>query len=98
ESFGPDKAGAHVEAGERRPGGVHDDADQRHGVRRRPEPAAVSDRNPTPPDETRELHMKSLIVAVVIAAVGASVAAFAAEHSIRQKGKVFSESAITIKK
>jgi len=42
--------------------------------------------------------MKSMIAALVLAFAGASVVALAAEHSIRQKGKVFSESAITIKK
>jgi plastocyanin len=42
--------------------------------------------------------MKAMISALVIAFVCGSVVAFAAERSIGQKGKVFSESAITIKK
>jgi plastocyanin len=42
--------------------------------------------------------LKPMIVAVAIAFAGGAVVAFAAERSIMQKGKVFSESAITIKK
>jgi plastocyanin len=42
--------------------------------------------------------MKSMIFPLVIAFVGGSVVAFAAERSVMQKGKAFSESAITIKK
>jgi plastocyanin len=42
--------------------------------------------------------MKSMILAVAIAFAGGSVAAFAAERSISQKGKAFSESTITVKK
>jgi plastocyanin len=42
--------------------------------------------------------MKSMITVLVIAFAGGSVVAFAAERSIGQKGKIFSESAVTIKK
>jgi plastocyanin len=42
--------------------------------------------------------MKSMVFALAIAFVGGSVVAFAADRSVTQKGKVFSESAITIKK
>jgi plastocyanin len=42
--------------------------------------------------------LKPMILALVAAFAGGSVVAFAAERSIMQKGKVFSESAITIKK
>jgi plastocyanin len=42
--------------------------------------------------------MKSMTLALVIAFTAGSVLAFAAERSISQKGKVFSESAITLKK
>ena len=45
--------------------------------------------------------MKTMITALLMATAGASVVALAAEHeeqAIRQKGKVFSEAAITIKK
>jgi plastocyanin len=42
--------------------------------------------------------MKPMILALGIAFACGSVVAFAAEHSIKQKGKVFSESAITIKR
>ena len=42
--------------------------------------------------------MKPMMLAPVIAFAGGAVVAFAAERSITQKGKVFSESAITIKK
>ena len=42
--------------------------------------------------------MKSTVLAVVIAFAGGSVVAIAADRSIGQKGKAFSESAITIKK
>jgi plastocyanin len=42
--------------------------------------------------------MKPMTLALVIAFASGSAVAFAAERSIGQKGKVFSESAITIKK
>ena len=42
--------------------------------------------------------MKSFILVLAIAFASGSAVAFAAERSIGQKGKVFSESAITIKK
>jgi plastocyanin len=42
--------------------------------------------------------MRSLTVVLALAFAAGSGAAFAAQHSIMQKGKVFSESAIAIKK
>ena len=42
--------------------------------------------------------MKPMTLALVIAFASGSAVAFAAERSIGQKGKVFSESTITIKK
>ena len=42
--------------------------------------------------------MKTLTCLVVAFLAGATVAAFAAEHTIRQKGKMFSETSVTIKK
>lgn len=42
--------------------------------------------------------MKQLIFAVIIAYVGGSAAALAVQHSVMQKGKVFSESEMSIKK
>jgi|SRR5215468_6552580 len=51
-----------------------------------------------PRHEAREVPMRSITAALVIAFAGGSVVAFAAERSIRQKGKVFSESAVTIRK
>jgi plastocyanin len=42
--------------------------------------------------------MNSMILAMAIAFAGGSAVAFAAERSISQKGKMFSESIITIKK
>ena len=42
--------------------------------------------------------MKTVSCLVVAFLAGATVAAFAAEHTIKQKGKMFSESAITVKK
>jgi plastocyanin len=42
--------------------------------------------------------MKSIVLTLAIAFAGGSVVAFAADRSIMQKGKVFSESAITVKK
>jgi plastocyanin len=42
--------------------------------------------------------MKPFTLVLVIAFASGTAVAFAAEHSIGQKGKVFSESAITIKK
>jgi plastocyanin len=42
--------------------------------------------------------MRPMIPVLVIAFIGGSVVAFAAERTIGQKGKVFSESALTIKK
>jgi plastocyanin len=42
--------------------------------------------------------MSSMILAAAIAFAGGSAVAFAAERSISQKGKAFSESIITIKK
>jgi len=42
--------------------------------------------------------MNRMVLALVIAFAGGSVVAFAAERSIMQKGKAFSESVITIKK
>jgi plastocyanin len=42
--------------------------------------------------------MKPMILALGIAFAGGSLVAFAADHSIMQKGKTFSESAITIEK
>src|SRR5258708_28170537 len=44
------------------------------------------------------LVQKPMIVAFLIAFAGGSVVAFAAERSIMQKGKVFSESTIAIKR
>jgi plastocyanin len=42
--------------------------------------------------------MNPIVLALVIAFAGGSVVAFAAERSIMQKGKAFSESVITINK
>jgi len=42
--------------------------------------------------------MRLMTIALVAAFAGGSAVAFAAQHSIMQKGKTFSESAITIKK
>jgi plastocyanin len=42
--------------------------------------------------------MNPMVLALVIAFAGGSVVAFAAERSITQKGKAFSESVMTIKK
>jgi plastocyanin len=42
--------------------------------------------------------MKPIVLTLVIAFAGGSVVAFAADHTIMQKGKVFSESTIAIKK
>jgi plastocyanin len=42
--------------------------------------------------------MKPIVLTLVIAFAGGSAVAFAADRTITQKGKVFSESAITIKK
>jgi len=42
--------------------------------------------------------MKLMTIALVVAFAGGSIAAFAAEHSIMQKGKTFSESNVTLKK
>src|SRR2546423_5398721 len=42
--------------------------------------------------------MKAMMLPVVIAFASGSLVAFAAERSITQKGKVFSESALTIKR
>lgn len=42
--------------------------------------------------------MRPMTLALVIAFASGSIVAFAAERAITQKGKVFSESAITIKK
>ena len=42
--------------------------------------------------------MKRLVAAVIIAYAGGCVAALAVQHSVMQKGRVFSESALTIKK
>ena len=42
--------------------------------------------------------MKPMTLALVIAFASGSLVAFAAERSITQKGKVFSESAITIRR
>jgi plastocyanin len=42
--------------------------------------------------------MKLMTVATLVAFAGGCVAAFAAERSIMQKGRAFSESAVTIKK
>src|SRR5215471_1854087 len=44
------------------------------------------------------MQMKLPIAALLIAFCGGCAAALAAERSIMQKGKVFSESAITVKK
>jgi plastocyanin len=44
------------------------------------------------------MHMNRMLLALVIAFAGGSVVAFAAERSVMQKGKAFSESVITIKK
>src|SRR5262249_38156121 len=48
--------------------------------------------------EAREMPMRSITAALVIAFVGGAVVAFAAERSIGQKGKVFFENAVTIRK
>jgi plastocyanin len=42
--------------------------------------------------------MKLMTIALVAAFAGGSAVAFAAEHTISQKGRAFSESAITVKK
>ena len=42
--------------------------------------------------------MRFTSIAVVIACLGGSAVALAAEHSISQKGRTFSESALTLKK
>jgi plastocyanin len=42
--------------------------------------------------------MKLMTAALVVAFASGSLAAFAAERSIMQKGKTFSESAVTLKK
>ena len=42
--------------------------------------------------------MRLMTTALVLAFTGGSVVAFAAEHSISQKGRAFSESAVAIKK
>jgi plastocyanin len=42
--------------------------------------------------------MKTLTCLVAAFLAGATVAAFAAEHTIMQKGKMFSESSVTVKK
>jgi plastocyanin len=42
--------------------------------------------------------MKTLTCLVAAFLAGATVAAFAAEQTIRQKGKMFSQSAVTVKK
>jgi len=42
--------------------------------------------------------MKLMTVAVLAAFAGGSVAAFAADHTISQKGRVFSETELTVKK
>lgn len=42
--------------------------------------------------------MKLMKVALVLAFASGSAAAFAAEHSISQKGRAFSETAVTVKK
>jgi len=44
------------------------------------------------------MQTKFPIAALLVAFCGGCAVAFAADHSIMQKGKVFSESAITIKK
>ena len=42
--------------------------------------------------------MRLMTIALVAAFAGGSAVAFAAEHTISQKGRAFSESAITVKK